>query len=617
MLALAMRLSLFFRLSLILFLFYMSLRGQFLFWNSSLFSEVQLPDLFKAFWVGIPFDLVALAWTLVPVVIWGWFVRGLYWLPFFLVQIPLWVVSVIDIELWKFWGRRMTFSSLEILKEGQGKATGIVSEYIFWVVVAFALGCLFWIWSIKTFKNQSKNSFSWKLKRVWIEQLVIILLLVLGTRGGFQKKPLTPVNADYFSKAQMNQLTLNTNFMLLKTFRKTSLTREQFFQNQSEAVQLVNGGVTTPSILPDWSHDEKQNVVIMILESFSFEYTGLNSNQKRSYTPFLDRLMKQSLTFPKGMANGRRSIEGIAAILSGIPALMEEPFITSEFSTNQFVGLGHVFSRAGYDTSFYHGGANGTMHFDAFTTKAGIQNYFGLREYPNPQDNDGIWGVYDRPYLKYFGEELSKKNQPFLSVVFTLSSHQPYKIPENEPFQNLESAHPILKSIAYTDSALQDFFKFAETQPWYKNTLFVLTADHTGPGVLSDFEDKVAAYRIPIAFFHPRIAHWPAEIDRNQLAQQIDIPASLYDLLQINGAQSVLLSRSVFKAGPKTFTAFSPGVYIHTDGETVLVESGRKKSFIDFEHYKKTVSEKPELETSLKGVKQIFSHGLWDNSLYF
>ena len=612
-----MRLSLFWRLALILFLFYMTLRGQFLQWNAPLFADENISDLLRAFWVGIPFDLVAISWTLVPVLIWGWFVRGLYWIPFFLIQIPLWVISVIDIEMWKFWGRRMTFSSLEILKEGQGKTAGIAGDFMGWIILATFIGFIFWGLSIWVFKKESKKPFTWKSKRAIFEQVLILALLVIGTRGGFQRKPLTPVNADTFSKAQMNQLSLNTNFMLLKTFRKASLAREKHFEDKTQALQLVNGGWAAHPYLPELPKDKKMNVVIIILESFSWEYTSLNPTAPRSYTPFLDSLMKKSLTFPRGMASGRRSIEGVAALLSGIPALMEEPFITSEFSTNQFVGVGHVFSKAGYDTSFYHGGGNGTMHFDAFTAKAGIQNYFGSQQYPNQKDNDGVWGIYDRPYLQYYADELSKKKEPFLSAIFTLSSHQPYKLPAEEPFNRLETPHPILKAIAYTDSALEDFFKKAEKEPWYQNTLFVLSADHTGPQVFTEFDDKVSAYRIPILFFHPQVTEWPAEIERNELAQQMDIPGSLYDITGMENAKTTALSRSVFRPGPRTFTAFIPGMYLHTDGKTVLIEQSKVKNFVEFDHYKKAEPENPELEKSLKAVKEVFSQGLWDNALYF
>jgi phosphoglycerol transferase MdoB-like AlkP superfamily enzyme len=409
---------------------------------------------------------------------------------------------------------------------------------------------------------------------------------------------------------------LNTPFMILKTFKKSSLERQAHFENHSEALKLVNGGIESSPVLPLMPSEPRQNVVIVILESFSWEYTSLNPQADKSYTPFLDSLMRQSLVFSKAMASGRRSSEGVAAILSGIPALMEEPFITSEFSTNQFEGLGHVFTKAGYDTSFYHGGENGTMHFDAFSAKAGFQKYFGSKQYPKSDDYDGIWGIWDRPYLQYFAQELDQKPRPFLSVVFTLSSHQPYRVPAGEPFADLKTPHPILNAVAYTDSALKDFFATVEKTEWYSNTLFVILADHTGPQVSSEFDDKIAAYRIPILFYHPRVKDWPSGIERDSMVQHIDIAASLYDLLGLKGS-STSLSRSVFRPGPRTFTAYVPGLYIHTDGKTVLIEQNKKNSFIDFNQHRQFVEPSPELEKSLRAVKDIFSQGLWDNSLYF
>lgn len=493
----------------------------------------------------------------------------------------------------------------------------MASGYVLWILVAVLVAFFFAFLAMRAFsKVQNKEKFGWTSKRFWLEQVLIFVLLLVGTRGGFQKKPLTPVNADHFTRSQMNQLSLNTPFMIIKSFKKSSLQRQAHFENHSEAMKWVNGGVVAQPVLPDLPNSPKQNVVIIILESFSWEYTSLNKASDKSYTPFLDSLMKKSLVFKNAMASGRRSSEGVAAILSGIPALMEEPFITSEFSTNQFEGLGHVFKRAGYDTSFYHGGENGTMHFDAFSAKAGFEKYFGSKEYPRPQDFDGIWGIWDRPYLQYFAQAFDQKTKPFLSVVFTLSSHQPYQIPTGEPFSELQTPHPILNAVAYTDSALQDFFRSIEKKDWYTNTLFVLVADHTGPEVSTDLDDKLAAYRIPLLFFHPQIQTWPHEIETEALVQHIDIPASLYDLLAVKGT-TTSLSRSVFRPGPRTFTAYVPGLYIHTDGKIVLLEQNKKLSFREFENPRKVVEPSSELERSLRAVKDLFSQGLWDNALYF
>lgn len=613
-----MRLSLFWRLAAVLFLFFTVLRLEFLIWNRELFSEDSVGTLLKACLLGLRFDAAAIGWLMLPVLIWGWVVKRAYFIPVFLVMLPFWFFTAVDIELWNFFGRRMSLSVLKMFREADGKVGPIVIEYLPWILLGLAIASVFFVWLWRV--CWKGPAFKGPRKILILEQIVIVLLLVVGMRGGFQKKPLTPVNAHLFDRAHLNQLVLNTPFTILKSLKGSGLQKEKHFETYEEAYQLVNSAVASVKVVPQMPAG-RPNVVILILESFSWEYTALNPNLQKEYTPFLNSLMKQSLTFTKGMANGRRSIEGVAALMSGIPALMEEPFITSEFATNNFEGLGSIFARRGYTTSFFHGGDNGTMHFDAFTSRAGFQSYYGSREYPNAQDHDGVWGIWDRPYLQYYVNQLNQQTEPFMSAMFTLSSHQPYRVPEAEKERFPEQdEHLILKAVTYADSSLQDFFEKAKAQPWFENTLFVLVADHTGPVVFHRKESPLVAYRIPILFYHPKIREWPAEIPRDQVAQQIDIPASLFDLLGFENEKVAPLSRSLFRPGPKHYTAFAAGVYWHTDGTTILTKQGQQKSYSDFNNPIVKVTPTPQiaknLEDHLKADQQVFSWGLWENKLY-
>ena len=114
------------------------------------------------------------------------------------------------------------------------------------------------------------------------------------------------------------------------------------------------------------------NVVIIILESFSKEYTGANRNAT-SYTPFLDSLSTQSLYFNDAYANGKRSIDGIPEVIASLPSLSEDAFITSPYSTHTFDNLASLLKRKNYSTAFFHGGNNGTMGFDHFIRNAGFE----------------------------------------------------------------------------------------------------------------------------------------------------------------------------------------------------------------------------------------------------
>ena len=142
--------------------------------------------------------------------------------------------------------------------------------------------------------------------------------------------------------------------------------------------------------------------------------------------------MGHSEVFLHAYSNGKKSIEGIPSILSSMPSWMATPYLGSFYQGNNLKGIGAYLQEMGYDASFYHGGRNGTMSFDNFiaTSKGGA--YFGKNEYPSPEDGDGHWGIYDMPYLHYFGKELTQKKEPFFSSVFTLSSHHPYKLPADK-----------------------------------------------------------------------------------------------------------------------------------------------------------------------------------------
>src|SRR5439155_21961251 len=246
-------------------------------------------------------------------------------------------------------------------------------------------------------------------------------------RGGLQHRPLGPAQAMPERPGQLGQLALNSSFTLLKSFQKAELTRFHYFHDQPELLQFLRPLTGGQKTIPD--EPRRENVVILVLESLSAEYCGMG-NGGPSYTPFLDSLAAESLFFFHNYANGRRSIEMAPSILAGLPSLMSESFLESAYQKNQLLGLGTLLAPLGYTTSFFHGAANGTMRFDTLMRRAGIQHYYGLKEYPNKAaDFDGNWGIYDEPYLQYVAHELSGQKPPFAAAIFTLSSHHPYSVP--------------------------------------------------------------------------------------------------------------------------------------------------------------------------------------------
>jgi phosphoglycerol transferase MdoB-like AlkP superfamily enzyme len=341
-----------------------------------------------------------------------------------------------------------------------------------------------------------------------------------------------------------------------------------------------------------------------------------------NHTPFLDELSEKGLLFKNAYANSRRSIEGIASILAGIPSLMTESFINSQYVSNFFWGIGSLLSERNYSSAFFHGAKNGSMYFDQFTQKAGIQSYFGLNEYPHKSDYDGSWGIWDEPFLQWTAQKINAMPQPFLASIFTLTSHHPFKIPQQYqgafPKGNLD----ILESIAYTDLALKKFFDEIRKQPWFANTLFVISADHTYKNSLPEFDHVLGKFRIPILFFHPQISF--KAVDPHQQISQIDILPSILDFLGFKMKEQNYLGRSVFVLGDRSVTLYDEGAF-YTLAENQILRWVKGKepqvfnvSDVDFKNPLKTENGlPPRLLQTQRATLQYFSEGMWDNRLYY
>jgi phosphoglycerol transferase MdoB-like AlkP superfamily enzyme len=563
---------------------YTLLRVVFLIWNKSSLDSLSTSDVLLAFFNGWRFDLSVLSF-LVGLCFLGliWFgqfkwVRRIWFGIFILLNSIFIIINFADAELYNFTAKRFTASSFYLVSDG--KASNLIAPYVPLASACLVTVILYVVLSGLLAKNYQEK-FSWYKRSVF--SFVVLVASVVAARGGFQHKPLTFVDAKIFENSYANNLVLNSTFTIFKSATHRSLEKTSYF-GQKELLSYLNRR-TEQKIKTDAK--QKLNIVIVILEGFSQEYTSLRNPE---VTPFLNRLRTEGADFKNAYANGRRSIEGIAAILSGIPALMEEPFINSEFSANQIIGLGTLLSSRGYHTSFFHGANSGSMHFDSFTKSVGVNNFFSKADYPNPADDDGTWGIFDEPFLNWTCERFDGFPQPFFSSIFTLSSHQPFKLPEQYVTKFKDDRAEILKSVRYSDYALEKFFDCAKTKDWFQNTLFILTADHTGPELKKD-ADFVSRYKVPLIFYGPQLP-WIKKLNTEQPAQQIDILPSILDILDIEQKNVNYLSRSLLREGPKVMALYSDG------------------------HYE-LVGDVKDKDLQLKAVQQYFSEGLYDNRLYY
>lgn len=613
--------------------FYSGLRLLFLLWNRAQFAGLRADDVGFAFIAGLRFDLSAVATLALPALLLlglGALLRRDWRRPaavtFLLFQVPLLIVNLGDVEFVQFMGRRLTRASLAVVTELQGKvlATVVSSAGLFLISLVFTCVYVALIWRMSRPPATAPRRGSWK------KQVGVGFLLALGTvvaaRGGVQRKPIGFAHAQVFAVPALNQLTLNSSFTFLQSLKRAPLPREKFMSTE-EMIARMNGTTPGESLLEGKRPAAPQNVVLIILESFGLELMG-EIHGDGGYTPFLDGLAREGLFFPHAFANGRRSIEGIAALLGGIPALMTEPFISSPHATTNFEGWGTALAPKGYFTAFYHGGRNGTMYFDQFSRSAGIRLYYGANEYPDAGDHDGTWGIWDRPFFLNLVRDLKTRPEPFAVTVFSLSSHHPYRVPDSEKGRFPKGTNEIHEVIGYTDDALRGFFEAARREPWFERTLFIVTSDHIFKPERPGYRDDLGNYRVPLLFYHPAMRKWPA-VDLKEPVQHIDVLPSVLDFLGMSPRQMNLMGRSVFRSGPRHVVLASDGFYWLVTRDHVLTEdpSGRASVKAVADHLRPPRSETarpiedPELErellSRLRATRQYFSEGLWDNRLYY
>ena len=366
--------------------------------------------------------------------------------------------------------------------------------------------------------------------------LIAIPLCIAGARGGFTAavRPITLSNANQYAQRPTDAaLILNTPFALLRTIDINEFTIPDYFDSEAEMAAIYTPIHNVSNA--DSTNFSKKNVVVLIIESFGREYIGalnrdLDGGRYKGYTPCVDSLIAHSITFRYSFCNGRKSIDGMPSILSSIPMFIE-PFFLTPASMNDYTGLAGILAEEGYQTAFFHGAQNGSMGFEAFAKKTGFQRYFGRTEYEaarGTSDFDGTWAIWDEPFFQYYAEEMSKMKQPFMTALFSASSHHPFAIPDKYKQQFPEEHLPIQKCIRYTDMALGKFFATARKQPWFQNTIFVLTSDHTNQSDHAEYQSDLGGFCSPIIIYDP--SHPEGRIE-DKVAQQIDILPTVLGML--------------------------------------------------------------------------------------
>lgn len=617
--------NIFIALFLMLLVFGMC-RGLFFLFNYSAFQDISFLPVLKLFYHGIWFDYSVLVYLNVLFVLY-------YLLPFsfvtrernlailgwavFILNTFLVLVNLIDLEYYKFTGKRTTSEIITYL----GLSNDILYLFprfiidfwyipLFWII--FSTGSL-WLFR-KLYATREITARKGVLSLLFSLFMGVLISACMGALArGTELKPIQVITAAKYASSKNIPLVLNTPFTILHTMGMKDIKRLNYFDDdQLDAVY------SPVSNFAGKAEPRFDNVIVIILESFSKQYCGAFSGNQ-TITPFFDSLAMQGARYVNALANGKRSIDALPAILAGIPCLMDKAYVSSPYSFNHIEPLPYLLARQGYHTSFFHGARNGSMSFDLFASMAGIKNYYGMNEYEGPPAYDGHWGIRDQEFLQYSASCLSQFPEPFFSTIFTLSSHHPYSLPEayRDSFPSLNS--PLERSIRYADQALSKFFETISMQPWFNRTLFVFVADHTAQEQTGAGAQSLGMFQVPLLFYHPSDSSLTGE--HYKISQQSDIMPSILDYLNYS-APFVAFGKSVFSNEPSFSITYLGGIYQYvSDKELVKFDGERVIGYHEIETNSEVkVSERemngvPVELNRLKAILQQFNNRLLENNL--
>ena len=509
-------------------------------------------------------------------------------------------VNCCDAVYFRFTMRRTTTTIFSEFSNEGNILSIFFQELVNHFYLVFIFGVI--IWALYKFYRSTRLR---QRHYVWWQYDVAMLLSLLfvapftvaGIRGGFTTavRPITISNANQYADHPIEAaLVLNTPFSLYRTIGKDVFVVPDYFN--PEDLEVIYSPIHQPDIVTNDSVDSdsvdsdttfvKKNVVILIVESFGREYIGalnrsLDGGRYKGYTPFVDSLIAHSVTFTHSYCNGRKSIDGMPSILSSIPMFVE-PFFLTPASMNHVSGIARLLGNEGYETAFFHGAQRGSMGFQAFANATGFKAYYGREDFNadsrfgNDDDFDGTWAIWDEPFLQYYGAKMSEMKEPFMTAVFTASSHHPYVVPEKYQDVYPEEGLIIHKCIRYTDMAIRKFFERVSHEPWFHNTIFVLTSDHTNLSDHAYYQTDLGGFCSPIIIYEPGNQSRIPEI-QDKIAQQIDILPTVMGMLHYPKPYFAF-GIDLFNTPPEETWAvnYLNGIYQYVKKEHVLQFDGEK-----------------------------------------
>jgi len=599
------RFALFFSIVSWYFLTSALLRIGFMVWQSSEVSWNAL-DVLRTLLTGLVFDIGSIVFVSVPAALYfavlpnrlvgSWLDRIVCWFFSALVLFILVFSFFAEITFWEEFSTRFNFIAVDYLIYTHEVVANIQESYPLplliggvALVTAIVLALIYWR---KAFAATFHHPATAQQRIVFMSGIVALALVY----GFFVKN----VDAEWSPNRYNSEISKSGVYSFFAAFRNNRMDYTDFYTTipDTKALALVReklsgNNVTFRSaigihrnIADSLPSAEKKNVVFILEESLSASFMGRYGN-KENLTPFLDSLAGQSISFDNFYATGTRTVRGMEAVTLCIPPTPGQSIVKRPENENLFT-VSNVFKSKGYDAGFFYGGDGYFDNMNAYYGGNGFTIYdrgrsvlaenIHTQRFHIPDDEvtfENAWGICDEDIFNKMlsvADQSYRKGIPFFNFVMTTSNHRPYTYPDGKV--DIPSGKNRQGAVKYTDYALRQLFAKAARKPWFKNTVFVIVADHCARSAGKD-EIDVANYHIPAMIVNMGTAQ-----AISTQCSQIDLFPTLFGLMHWS-YESDFFGRDVLKPGfePRAFMGTYRKLTMMKGDRIAILSDQRKQSF--------------------------------------
>jgi phosphoglycerol transferase MdoB-like AlkP superfamily enzyme len=444
-------------------------------------------------------------------------------------------ISLGNITLYKIWGTIINARAIFYLSEPKEVFASLSNFEWFISLSIWTLIFLFFFFLFRKFvQKKFPEPVAGRTISV-IPFLVLFALIFLGARGGTQLIPINESSAYFSSNNLLNQIAVNHIWSLGHSLKESRISTENPYKYYDDAtaqknvMALYTSKKDSTEQIFNIDSLPKPNIVIIILESWSADIVKAIGGED-NLSPNFDQLKNDGILFSNIYSAGFRTDQGLVSILSGFPAQPNNSIIHYPDKTEKLPSLMREFKKSNYNTSFYYGGEIGFANMNSYFLNSGCDKLVTQDDFKETSHSNK-WGVYDEFVLNRHAADLNHQKEPFFSVLLTLSTHEPFDIPIKNPFGNDTEADKFRGAAYYTDQSLGNYFKKVKEEAWFKNTLFVLIADHGHKLPKGNNYENPKARRMVMMFYGNLIKPEFKGKVFNRIANQNDFPATLLSQL--------------------------------------------------------------------------------------